>query len=299
VNYLGIEITALNIADIVKKPIVIHLVAEIGAGKSTFIKLLQEYEGWLSSQVGLEGKLIYPFPEDFPKKMWEEYQTAIIGDKQNPVVFKVQSWFMNQKLALIYRANGQDYPGAPGFYSVDGKQGDYNIPSRLMKYDFSFRLDRQPGFYLVERDPREDFNVFAARYESKFPLRGNTFAKYRKIYGPIIEDSPSPDIIVRLNSNSKMSMKRVEERGTMEKLVLEDYEEMEARYTLFIDSWIRKSRIPCIQIDTSLDKFDYNKPDGQQYLLTAFFRGMKEYGFWCLNEHRLPIAPLLSLKKKK
>ena len=253
----------LNLNHIIGGPRSIHLVAEMGAGKSTFLELLINYEWWLSKDTNLEGRLIAKgFVEDIPHDIWKEYQIAMKQKTPSKTVYQAQSFFMDQKLRFVAQASGVGY-------------------------------EREHGLYVVERDPREDYHVFASRLKKLF-LNGE-FEKYEDTYGPKVKDSLIPDLIVRLRSSPEVSMKRVQERKTGELLELVDYQEMEALYTIYVDKWIRTNNIPCIDIDTSLEKFDFNTRNGQNYFLTEFFTGLSDNGYWKLDKHILQVKKLLNL----
>ena len=290
----------LTLDDVMKEPITIHIAAVMGAGKSMFIKLLQANERWLMEDFGLEEKFVYPFIEDTPHgEDWKLYQDVITGDKPHIITFDTQSWFMNQKLGIYYQAAGQDYPGCPGFFRPDGNIG-LDARSRFSNYNYNPNQDRKPGIYIGERLAKADLDVFAARYKHLF-IPGDkdtpgSYEHYRHLYSKLVDEAPLPDVFLELLSTPKISKKRVDNRGTGEKLSLEDYEEMDARYTLYVKPFIKCTGRPCISIDTTLPSLDYTSPDGQAYMLTRFFRELREINedYWKLDRNLLRWKPYLS-----
>jgi deoxyadenosine/deoxycytidine kinase len=296
-----------DISKIIDRPITIHIAAELGAGKSTFINLLQAYEKWLIEEEIIDNKFIFPFIEDTlehsANEIWDQYQTIITGDTPDPVVYTVQSWFMNQKLGLLYQAAGEDYPGAPGFFHVvdtgEDETGDFGWPSRFFNYNYDSNDPRPPGLYIVERLPRADMMVFASRYKDLFVLGTSqvpgSFERYKWHYKRYVDKAPLPDLYIRLKATPSVSMERVGKRKTGEKLKLEDYEQIHAAYTLFVDPWIKETGVPLIEINTALPELDYTTPDGQNHFLTKFVRKMNKLGFWNTPYIVLPHYPLLEI----
>ncbi len=242
--------------DIVDKHVHIHLVAEVGAGKSTLLRLLKAYQEWLHPDI----PLFYPFEEDIPHHIWAEYQAAKSSGQPAHVIYEAQKWFMEQKLRLVAQDAGND-------------------------------SEKKPGFYIVERSPREDFYIFAQGMSHLF--NPEDYRSYVDEFGPRVMDSPRPNLIIRLRVSPEISLQRVTRRNTKELLTIGDYYVMQGQYLNLIDPWIAQSRIPTIEIDTTRSMFDFDTDQGQLYFLTTLLSGLHGYGFWKPDTLTLPFGKLI------
>jgi deoxyadenosine/deoxycytidine kinase len=258
--------SSLSIEEIVDKPVSVHLVAEMGAGKSTFLALLLNYQKWLTEKHGLQGEIFHAFAEDVPHHIWDEYQRVKKDNEPSPVVYEAQRWFMNQKLDFVKKAAGIGY-------------------------------EREPGFYIVERDPREDYYVFAGGLSSLF-MPGE-YERYQQEFRQLVDSAPSPNLVVRLKVSPEVSIHRVKSRQSGELLSLGDYYRMAGDYMIHVDRWIEKSRIPKIELNTGLEMFDFDTDNGQAYFLTSFLHGLNKNGYWNLGCHLLPMDMLININGAK